>query len=218
MIIPKNACWVFDLDDTLYKEVDYQKSGFKAVIDMVRRLYNIDVVNLVEESHTNGLDVFEEICLYLNLPLSNKESFLWYYRLHKPDIELSADTKITLQAITNNSRHTAIITDGRVLSQKFKIDALGLSKIPSFVSDEWGEIKPGINRFLHVMKTLQADRYIYVGDNIKKDFIAPNELGWITIGIVDDGSNIHKQDMSIDKSYQPMIWIESFSEIDKYLL
>jgi putative hydrolase of the HAD superfamily len=217
MIIPKDACWVFDLDDTLYKEHTYQESGFKAVIGLIQRLYNIDVADLVEVSHMNGLDVFEEVCHHLNLPISTKDSFLWYYRLHRPDIKLSENTKSTLQVIVKNSRHTAIITDGRIISQKLKIDALGLSHIPSFVSEEWGENKPGVKRFEYVMQTLKADCYIYVGDNIKKDFITPNELGWKTIGIIDDGTNIHKQNFDVNNQYQPMIWLENFSEIKNHL-
>ena len=38
--------------------------------------------------------------------------------------------------------------------------------------------------------------FIYVGDNPDKDFIAPKTLGWETICLKDDGSNIHKQDFS----------------------
>lgn len=35
--------------------------------------------------------------------------------------------------------------------------------------------------------------FIYVGDNVKKDFITPNALGWKTICIKDDGRNIHSK-------------------------
>ena len=38
--------------------------------------------------------------------------------------------------------------------------------------------------------------FIYVGDNVKKDFITPNALGWKTICLKDDGRNIHKQDFT----------------------
>lgn len=36
--------------------------------------------------------------------------------------------------------------------------------------------------------------YMCVSDNLKKDFIAPNALGWETVCPLDDGRNIHKQD------------------------
>ena len=39
--------------------------------------------------------------------------------------------------------------------------------------------------------------FIYVGDNVKKDFITPNALGWKTICLKDDGRNIHKQDFTL---------------------
>jgi len=217
MIIPYNTCWVFDLDDTLYKECTYQRSGFRAVIDLVQRLYNIDVTEVIEASRIHGLDVFEQVCLYLSLPLSTKDSLLWCYRLHQPNIELSENTKSTLQLISKNSRHSAIITDGRVVSQKLKVKALGLSHIPTLVSEEWGENKPNRKRFDHVMQIMSAENYVYVGDNLKKDFVTPNKLGWITIGIKDNGQNIHSQDISIDNQYQPTIWLEHFSEIKNHL-
>lgn len=39
-----------------------------------------------------------------------------------------------------------------------------------------------------------ASGFMYVGDNPKKDFIAPNALGWETVCLLDDGRNIHKQE------------------------
>ncbi len=64
------------------------------------------------------------------------------------------------------------------------------------------------------MRDMPAAEYVYVGDNPKKDFIAPNSLGWLTIGLRDDGRNIHKQDLSnLDPEQLPSLWIESLEEL-----
>jgi putative hydrolase of the HAD superfamily len=42
-----------------------------------------------------------------------------------------------------------------------------------------------------------GDRFVYVGDNPVKDFVAPNAMGWTTIQIVRDGG-IHDATKLID--------------------
>jgi putative hydrolase of the HAD superfamily len=36
-------------------------------------------------------------------------------------------------------------------------------------------------------------RFVYIGDNPKKDFYWANRLGWTTIMLLDNGRNIHHQ-------------------------
>ena len=44
---------------------------------------------------------------------------------------------------------------------------------------------------------------MYVGDNTEKDFFAPNQLGWKTVCILNDGRNIHQQDFELKKEFLP---------------
>ena len=61
-------------------------------------------------------------------------------------------------------------------------------------------------------------QYYYIGDNVKKDFITPNKLGWKTIGMRDvDSVNIHSQKIVVPKEYHPQIWIDSIAGLN-YLL
>ena len=56
--------------------------------------------------------------------------------------------------------------------------------------------------------------FTYVGDNPRKDFIAPNALGWQTVCLKDDGRNIHRQRVDdIEKRMMPKRWIDSFVSI-----
>ncbi len=41
IINPKKTCLVLDLDDTLYKEYDYQTSGLKYIENQVLRLWSL---------------------------------------------------------------------------------------------------------------------------------------------------------------------------------
>ena len=48
-INPKTTCLVLDLDDTLYKEYDYQTSGLNYVERELSALYNIEANVLIED-------------------------------------------------------------------------------------------------------------------------------------------------------------------------
>lgn len=51
------------------------------------------------------------------------------------------------------------------------------------------------------------------GDNLRKDFITPNKLGWKTICLLDDGRNIHRQDFSCPEEYLPNVKIHTLKEL-----
>ncbi|SFP18502.1 HAD family hydrolase [Enterovibrio norvegicus] len=219
MKVSKNTVWVFDLDDTLYSEAEYQASGYAYLAERINELYNVDVRSVIQSAIADNKDVLVEICQFVSLPLSVKESLLWMYRLHKPDIKLTDSVKSTLAFIESNALASAILTDGRSYSQRSKVHALGLGEMQCLVSEEWGETKPGKKRFVHIQQShTLADKFIYVGDNIKKDFVTPNHLGWLTIGLKDKGTNIHPQNIDVESNnYMPQIWIEELSELKDFI-
>lgn len=205
---------VLDLDDTLYKEADYHASGLAAVCLWLGTLYGkscqVALKNLEDSGET---DLLAGLCRLAGLPLSVKESLLWVYRLHEPKIELAASTKGVLNHLQGKHR-VAILTDGRSVSQRLKLKALGLSQLPAYISEDHGADKPSPLRFELIMRDMPAAGYVYVGDNPKKDFVAPNSLGWLTIGLRDDGRNIHKQNLSnLVQEQLPSFWIDSLEEL-----
>lgn len=217
MITLSETTVVFDLDDTIYSERDYQLSGYKSIIESCNLLYDVDITDTVYTAVNSNGDVLEEIVKQLGLSNNSKDSLIWLYRLHCPKISLSESTKQTLDIIKNNAKHVAIVTDGRELSQRQKLYSLGLSDWSVFISESWDEIKPGEKRFNHIMKIMPASNYVYIGDNIKKDFVTPNKLGWISVGLRDSGKNIHSQDVTVEQSYQPQVWINDLKELNSIL-
>ncbi|MGB3725266.1 MAG: HAD family hydrolase [Glaciecola sp.] len=215
MTIKNNTVWVFDLDDTLYYERDYQHSGFNAIAEYIQRCLNHDVSYVIEDALKNKQDVLAQVCEHLHTPTSVKESLLWIYRIHMPNIELTQSTKQTLNTIKQQAANVAILTDGRLITQRAKLTALGLSDWKAYVSEEWGETKPGRKRFEAVMQdNPSVTEFVYVGDNIKKDFITPNQLGWMTIGLKDTGRNIHPQRLeAVGEDFLPKKWIHSIADL-----
>ena len=215
MQISKNAVWVFDLDDTLYPEREYQISGYEHIASQIDKLYSKDISDTISYADLNGLDVFDEICCALKLPSSFKESLLWMYRLHKPNISLSDDVIETLDFIKKHSRDIHILTDGRSISQRYKLSCLGLLNLKPFISEEWSDLKPGSIRFETIQnKFTDISQFVYVGDNLNKDFVTPNKMQWQTICIKDKGINIHPQIVDdVSEEYLPALWVSRFNEL-----
>ena len=214
---PKKTCLVLDLDDTLYLEYDYQTSGLKYVENKILDLYKIDLKGKLLELRDQGTnDIFLELTKILNIPLTSKDSFLMMYRYHKPDISLSSENKKFIKFALNNFRQVAILTDGRSVSQRLKLNSLGLLQIPVFISEEWSSRKPDKKMFIGIMNTFPyCSQFCYIGDNITKDFIAPNALNWISICLRANKKNVHfKHTNKVKNEYLPKFWVESLSEIE----
>jgi len=125
----------------------------------------------------------------------DKSELLRVYREHEPELQLADAIEKLLTRLVNEMRPMGIITDGRSVTQRNKISALGLDKwIDEIViSEEFGSEKPATENYRHFERVFPDRSYAYIGDNVLKDFVAPNRLGWSTIGLRDGGQNIHTQ-------------------------
>ena len=120
----------------------------------------------------------------------------------------------------NELKHRGItlglITDGRSISQRNKIKALGLDRWFDneniIISEETQSEKIEEPNFRHFVKKYRGAEFTYVGDNPKKDFIVPNRLGWKTVMLKDDGRNIHKQE-AVPAENLPQITITGIDEL-----
>jgi len=83
-----------------------------------------------------------------------------------------------------------LITDGFLPGQKLKVRALGIEKYFKCIvyTEELGREfwKPSPRGFETILEKLKekAEMCVYVADNEKKDFIAPNKLGIRTIQLI----------------------------------
>jgi len=210
---------IFDLDDTLYKEINYLKSGFKYISKIIANDINETQTKIFKKlifHYKNKENVFQKIINEYNLSYNIKDLIL-LYRNHKPKIRLSKETENTLLYLINNDYKLGLLTDGDSNQQRGKISALELEKyITEYViSDEFGSTKPNENNYKYFSekKYSYCEKFYYIADNIRKDFIAPNNLGWITICILDNGKNIHEQNFSINTKIYPHYKVKSIKHI-----
>jgi len=185
--------WVFDVDDTVYLERDYVRSGFHAVGDYIETVtgnaYFGETCWQLFQSGVRG-DVFNKALsgLQIRSHATSVSKLVDVYRFHKPVIFCQEST---IEALMKLRVHyeISIITGGPEESQRRKVLALGLDSLFTNViySGRYGPAldkpHPWAWKEIENRTGLHGCDLIYVGDNPSKDFNAPLELGWRTLRV-----------------------------------
>ncbi len=217
LMINNNTHIVFDLDDTLYKEINFVKSAYFFINQYIKSKFNIDLSKKIKKCLNDDINFYEYINENLNKnQIFSIEKYLELYRYHFPEIKLSKDSIIFLDKLSANNLDFSILTDGRSISQRNKIKALGLDNLAKniIISEETGFEKPHLNNFKILERIYPRKKLIYIADNTSKDFLAPNSLNWETICLLDNGQNIHPQNFSLDIEYLPKTKVNYLTDIN----
>lgn len=174
---------LFDLDDTLYPERDYVKSGFQAAAAVLPQIPDVEAK--LWRAFLDGKPAFDTVLREEYLFSENlKAKCLLVYRGHAPRLHLDDAVRGTLEELRRKGILLGIITDGRPHAQRTKIQALGLDGLVDavIVTNELGGEpfrKPCDIAFRILQRRFGCDygEMIYVGDNPLKDFTAPMALG-----------------------------------------
>lgn len=186
---------IFDLDDTLYDEMTFVRSGFRAVAAHGQREWGWDA----EESNTAMLDVLARegrgavfnrwLALHeAGVPARVKEC-VGVYRHHEPQIRL-LDVSIELLQALKSDHKLYIVTDGHKVVQANKIAALDVERRVSkaYITHRYGirHSKPSTHCFERIKKreSCSWSEMAYIGDNPAKDFVNLNPLGVHTIRVL----------------------------------
>ncbi len=215
----KKIVVVFDLDDTLYAEIDFLKSAYKHIAKLLEVHLQQNIYDEMWQLYQSQQSTFDVIKQKYSFPFSIAD-LVHEYRFHQPQIDLVKTTQTFLDWVKKNTLATALITDGRSITQRNKIRALGLEKYfdEVFISEETGIEKPNIGAFMPIEIRYHGHKKIFIADNPKKDFIAPNELGWTTIALKNKGQNIHQQDWNLPKDFLPKFYVAEINEAKNILL
>ncbi len=185
---------VWDVDDTLYLERDYVRSGFEAVGRHVAREHGVDgfgeALWALFEQGVRG-DTFDRALAAAGLQADRDRvrALVQVYRAHAPRIGLLDDAAAAIRVASDRGLVQAAITDGPAASQRAKVRALGIAAWcnPVVITAELGpgRGKPAPDAFRAVERAtgLSGPELAYVADNPAKDFVAPRALGWQTLRI-----------------------------------
>lgn len=186
------AVLVFDLDDTLSQERNYLVSAYQEVAELIGRS---DLgPTMVSWYDNKEKDVFGRLLKETGSSV-DKAELVSCYREHQPRIALQPATLALLLLLKKREHPLGLLTDGRSVTQRSKIKALGLDEIIEeiVISEEFGSEKPNLANYQHFEDCFPGRDYAYIGDNLKKDFVTPKSLGWTTVCLLDSGHNIHPQ-------------------------
>lgn len=213
---------VFDMDDTLYLERDYVRSGLHAVDIWAQR--EIGVRGLADAAQAliaagRRDKLFDGALAALGHAWDAAliDRMVGVYRAHTPQIALAPDAH---DFLTRNRHHgLALVSDGFRVAQHGKVAALGLAGYgmdPIICTDDWGREywKPHRRAFetVAVAHAGRSTRFIYVADNPAKDFLAPRALGWATVQI-DRADAIHPRTPP-SQAHRADMHIRSLDELD----
>jgi putative hydrolase of the HAD superfamily len=189
-------CIVFDMDDTLYDEIDYYKSGFTVISHQVADDFGLKagvVFKVLWEIFSSGnhKTAFDAAAEKLGIVFDKSyiEKLVNIFRNHKPDITLPPESRMVLEDLKSRYK-LGLITDGYLPAQEFKAKALGLEKFfdciiyTESLGREYWKPSPVSFEKLLVRLDVSAGQCVYVADNLRKDFLAPNQMGFKTIRVV----------------------------------
>lgn len=219
---------IFDMDNTLYPEISYVKSGFMEVSDYLSNKYELDknviFKKMMHIFNSEGRGkIFNKLIDDLNL--SEKENILnlvYIYRFHTPKISLYNDVPDTLTRLKEENYKLGIITDGKALVQKNKVDALNLNEIFDVIiltdalgPDFW---KPSIVPYQIALDLLNSSpkNSCYIGDDSYKDFLGPEKLNIKTIQVQYEKEIDYWKKKGFDQT-KPNHIVKSLSDIFKFL-
>jgi putative hydrolase of the HAD superfamily len=191
------ALVAFDLDDTLYPERAFIRSGFRAVSDYLQRerLVRRPLWPDLEAGFEAGVrdHAFDRALAAAGVtptpPLI--QTLVEIYRTRRLpdgpaplDIRLYEDADRALTDLRRAGLRLGLVSDGPLAAQEAKVRALDLeSRLDALLlTDAWGADfwKPSPRAFAEMARRLAVEprACLYVADNPEKDFDGPAAAGW----------------------------------------
>jgi putative hydrolase of the HAD superfamily len=190
-----NLNLVFDLDDTLYPERQFALSGFAAAERWAQANLGVsglaaEMTQLLDQGHLGQLFGLALAARVPDHQPQHLAGLIEAYRTHVPSrLTLFEDAAWAL-AHFGAQLKLGLITDGSHGVQMRKVEALGVARHFQEIvyTDALGGrafAKPHQQSFRLIEAALggAGARFVYIGDNPAKDFVAPNALGWLTVMI-----------------------------------
>jgi putative hydrolase of the HAD superfamily len=194
--VPRWRAVVLDLDDTLYPEAAYVRSGFRAVAARAQETLGVpaaeaeaELVALFEEG-VRG-DTFDRWLTARGLGGDVAvDDLVAAYRAHAPEIAPFPEAQALLRLLRADGSAVGLLSDGDPAVQGRKLDALGLWEAfdAIVVTGELGPDagKPSPRGFEEVLRRLgdaPPGEAVYVSDNPAKDFVGARRAGMRSIRV-----------------------------------
>lgn len=229
---------VFDVDDTLYDQIDPFKKAmtevFPEIMEVLEvsmsqlylrfRYYSDKVFHLTE----NGTLPLEEMRVYriteamrdFSYVISTEQAqdFQESYQKNQGQIVLKKEMEDIITNLNENNITMLILTNGPTEHQKRKIKQLGLESFLDekkvFISEEVGLAKPNREIFEHIENRFASSfpsDFIYVGDSYENDVMGAKGANWKCIWL-------NKYQKIIEKTtFQADVELTDYHKLDRVL-
>ena len=198
LVARKIKAVILDLDDTLFPEMQYVESGFKAVAAQIESDFGVDCYDIMLKLFAaDRKNVYNRTLDSLGVRYGKEyiAKLVSVYREHEPQkLQFYPDVLPFLKELKSRGLFIGIITDGRVDGQRNKLNALGCYTLfdSVIITDELGgEVyrKPSDKAFGIMCGELKVgfNETAYIGDNPAKDFYIVTK-GVFTVRVKRDGA------------------------------
>lgn len=198
---------LFDLDDTLFSEEEYIKSGYKYISTIIGKTHHLNEKKVYNDLYSlykiDSKNVFNRLLAKYGIKYTRQDisELVSQYRNHTPNITFYDDVIPAITELKKMGIKVGIISDGYLSTQLNKARVLRLHELFDKVifTDELGREywKPNPKAF-ELMKeyfNVNYDEMMYVGDNPEKDFYISSIYPIQTVRI------IRKQCVYLSKKY-----------------
>jgi putative hydrolase of the HAD superfamily len=190
----KYRTFIFDLDDTIYPEIEYLKSAYRFVAETVIRKEKNNEIKL-ENIYTFLIDVFknegrvglyQKLCAEFNIKDFSVEEFLHCLRsvpLNKDELKVFPNIKILLELLIKRNKMLFVITNGNEIQQRNKVNSLNVSHsgfteviFSSSLGKEFEKPDPFfLNKIINDY-SLKVNEIVFIGDS-DVDKLASEQAG-----------------------------------------
>lgn len=195
---------VFDLDDTLYNELDYVRSGLANValdLEPIIKISSNEIYQALLLSLAESRDeIFDRVLKKYDAWNDELlQQCVSSYREHTPNIKLSNEVQNLIQTLAEDFI-LYVVTDGHAGVQTMKLKTLGLIDNPAIkkcyatyaLGNEYAKPSPKCFEMICENEQCNPEDVVYIGDNPDKDFIGIRPLGFKTIRLM-QGQHSHKE-------------------------
>ena len=217
MIKPKIKSVVFDLDDTLYPEKDFQQGGFRAVANFINQQgsFKITTNKITALNKKYPGQCFNMLIKQYDLSVS-PDNLIAIYHNHRPKISpFPGLTAVLAKLKKKYNLKLGLLSDCHLQSKTSKLKALKIQKFLDALifTKQLGTPKPMSLSYVMIKKRFKCPdaSIIYVGDNEQKDFIGARKSGFITVKFKHKNS-IHRK-IRLDKEYRADYEIRDHQEL-----
>ncbi|MBM7570028.1 HAD family hydrolase [Aquibacillus albus] len=214
---------IFDVDDTLYDQALSFKNTFKKMFQESFSDEELDQLYLASRKHSDALFDKSEAgeisildmqvhritaaCEEFGIPINYQKAvdFQEAYVAEQKKITLFDEVEELLEALYQENKQLAVLTNGEEKHQSMKIQQLGLARwIPEehmFISGAIGHAKPKQEAFHIIEEKLQLNKKktVYIGDSFDNDIVGAKQVGWHAIWMNHRNRNMPESPFKPDK-------------------